>query len=229
MSARSALCSICLALSAWAIAGSIESGLLIHLGHAEERLRNGHLSAAYAHAAAVAPDRPLRVRAATTTSEQAEAVRSAIELWCEVLGDHPLELCEEGDGPDVIVVFSPDLAHRGRPVAGLLEGNRIVQLFEGGAARSEVRATVWIRPVDDRGRRLSAPTLRQIAAHEFGHLLGLEDSCRRGSLMGPVDPRRPVSHPSRDEVETLQRVRAAAREVRKQAVLRTLLDVMTRV
>ena len=62
--------------------------------------------------------------------------------------------------------------------------------------------------------------MRHAAMHEFGHVLGLDDSPREGDVMGPLDIDHPVSAPSALEVQTVLSFRAQAQQIIDEAAAR---------
>lgn len=68
----------------------------------------------------------------------------------------------------------------------------------GTASRASIRLA--LRPQED-GPIVSAAVVRRVAAHEFGHAIGLPHSASRNDLMFPSSP---VADPSRRDQATLQ-------------------------
>ena len=65
------------------------------------------------------------------------------------------------------------------------------------------------------GRPLSFEQLRACAAHELGHVLGLDDSPNNGDLMGRMDFNRPATFIRSEEVSMLIDARQEASAIRR--------------
>jgi predicted Zn-dependent protease len=65
------------------------------------------------------------------------------------------------------------------------------------------------------GEALTFDQLRACAAHELGHVLGLDDAPESGCLMGRMDFNHPATTIRPEEVDELLRARGEATQIRR--------------
>jgi hypothetical protein len=106
----------------------------------------------------------------------------------------------------------------GMQVGGHTQWRRAVKAIGGGRYAGSVTATVQLIADCPNGRAMNSNQMRQAACHEFGHILGLDDSSQHGDVMGALDMRRPVTKPSPEEISALAAVREEGRRLRTRAL-----------
>jgi predicted Zn-dependent protease len=215
-----ALAGLCLAALSF---GSGEHQLLRdvqqHLDLARQCANSGRGQVALAHAAVVIPDHKLRIRVDCSNLPPAEqglcrnALSSAFRMWEESLGQKVFEVSETGKA-DVVVHFQTDVSDRGVEVCGHARWTRGV-LTPDTNPIVVFTADVQVRRVKPNGESLTFEQLRACAAHELGHVLGLDDSPVAGDVMGRMDFNRPALSIRPDEVQALVRAREEAAQIRR--------------
>lgn len=196
-----------------------------HLTLARACVTSGRSDTALAHASLVSPDRVLRVRvdcAGVAAAQQGlyrNALNGAFDLWEAALGQRLFEVVETG-AFDVTVQFEPDVNSNGNEVCGRSEWTRGV-LYPDTDPVVVFRASVQVRSKWPNGSTLSYEQLRACAAHELGHVLGLEDSPNRGDLMGPMDIAHPALCVRPSEAADLIEARREVRQMRRALSYRT--------
>ena len=147
------------------------------------------------------------------------AVTAGIAAWVAGLdSDTRFELVDKAEDADVRVTYVRRLEIDGRAVGGRTQWRRAVKSLGDGACSAVVTATVHLVADCPDGRAMSASQMRQASCHEFGHILGLQDSPRQGDVMGPLELGKPVAVPSLEEVEALIEIRDEARQLRGKAL-----------
>jgi predicted Zn-dependent protease len=190
-----------------------------HLELAKRYATQGRADGALAHASVVIPDRQLRVRVDVSNVARSEqglyrnALSSAFAMWETALGQRLFVVSEMGD-PDVTIEFKSDVSHNGVEVCGHSEWKRGV-LNPDTNPTVVFTALVQVRMLKPNGRPLSFEQLRACAAHELGHVLGLDDSRHSGDLMGPMDFNRPAVYIRPEEVAGLLTARQEASAIRR--------------
>jgi hypothetical protein len=219
-----------------AAAAPMDPGVLIHMEHARESLREGHLSRALAHANVVLMDGPVYVWIDTSGAVPADrrayeaACDEAIWLWENALGGSLLFLhTSRREDAQVTIEFCDSLRYENKPVAGFIRWLRRVEYHGPDDARHSYRADIRLRTRTSWGARLSPEAVRHAAGHELGHLLGLGDTDERGRIMSAIDPHRPVAAPSSDEIRALLELREEAAQLRQESILRAALPHLPRV
>jgi predicted Zn-dependent protease len=145
------------------------------------------------------------------SEEQYSAVVMAAAVWEKELdGDFPVTLVERTDEADVVVRFVDSIPERGEDALGLIKleksyrWSKSTHSFKCKGTISIVRSAT--------GGRLSFSETRDVAMHEMGHLLGLADVETTGVLMGPLERGKPLTKPTRNEIEDVKSLRQTIRE-----------------
>jgi hypothetical protein len=145
------------------------------------------------------------------SEEQFSAVVMAVAVWDKELeGDFPVTIVEKAEDADVVVRFVDAIPERGEDALGLIKleksyrWSRSTHSFKCKGTISIVRSAS--------GGRLTYSETRDVAMHELGHLLGLADVENTGVLMGPLERGKPLSKPTRSEVEDVKSMRQTIRE-----------------
>lgn len=189
-----------------------------HLDLAEKYASVGRIDVALAHAAVVMPDHRLRVRVDCSNIMPADqglfrnALNGAFRFWEDVLGEKTFEVTETGNA-DIVVHFQPDVCDRGVEVCGHSAWTRGV-LHPDTCPSVVFTADVQVRMRRPNGESLNFEQLRACAAHELGHVLGLDDSPDAG-VMGRMDFKHPILSIRPDEVVTLLHARQVAAQIRR--------------
>lgn len=118
---------------------------------------------------------------------------------------------------DVDVVFEKSLEGNGKHYGGFTRWKRAINRDCSGRYIASVDAKMQIRTVQPNGKPMTLEMMRHAVMHEFGHILGLDDSERIGDVMGPLDLSRPVYAPKTDEVSQIKQLRNEVRSLRAQA------------
>lgn len=133
----------------------------------------------------------------------ARALNQALAEWdSRTTGSVQFVRTDELAPHQIIVKFEPAVTVSHEPVAGYTCWKRTAEPYN---------ATVEIRVHDLKGRLLSFEAIRQICAHEFGHVLGLDDSAQEGDVMGPLNIAHPVNGPTEKEALRVKNLRDEAR------------------
>jgi len=202
----------------------IQSRIYDQLARAEFALGAGDYQTAEAYAGSVLLKDEVRIHVnfarcpegRAHTAEQ--ALNAAVELWESAL-DYTVDFVLVENGPaDVKLAYKPAVRMYGQDVAGHATWNRTVQTLGGIAFGYRLRADIQLRTQDPAGRDLSLAAMTHTAAHELGHLLGLEDSPRIGDIMGQLRIDQPATGPSDEELGRLREVRAHAKMVSETAL-----------
>lgn len=139
-----------------------------------------------------------------------EGLDRALRTWEQSLGnDDPIRLVSDPASAEVKIQFVDKVPRSGHDALGLIE---LKKEYRWNNSRYEtiVSGTIYIQTHFDKVQ-LDATQYSEVAAHELGHLLGLEDMPNTGQLMGPMLLEKPVPTPNRREVSAVQFVRNQAR------------------
>lgn len=150
-------------------------------------------------------------------SNARQAFLEGIQQWERNL-HKDLEFVEAFDfqTPDVIVTFESTLGENGKHYGGYTRWKRSISQDSKGRYVAKVDAKMQIRTHQPNGKPMTVDQMRHAVMHEFGHVLGLDDSPKTGEVMGPLDLARPVNGPKHDEVDQLKKLRAEVRALRVQ-------------
>ncbi len=143
--------------------------------------------------------------------DHSDAVRQGIRIWSDALGsENPFKFSTSAKRPDILVKFVTTLQSEG-DIQGKVDIDR--QFFWGGHAHGyHVVSTVYVCDTTEGGRPLSEAEVREVVAHELGHVLGLDDNPQTQGLMGPFVPGEPRTTASDDEINTVLNYRADLRD-----------------
>jgi len=181
------------------------------MDEARHSIGQGDYKGAMAYADLVLMQKPITVNVrfdAPSKARKAEcvqALRNALYLWQDVLGNEVRFVLVSRDNADIKVKFRAGLKDFN---AGF---NELTREVVGNQAR--VSGTVAVSTVSRKGDHLLMAHMRHTVAHEFGHVLGLEDVSASTSLMGPLNLAAPVAHIDPNEVELLRAVRDEAQQM----------------
>ena len=150
-----------------------------------------------------------------------DALRRALDVWTKDL-DSSLTFRElaKPDAAQIRVVFKPDVRMGSEQVAGYTDWRRTINMDGDRLVGDTYHADMQLRVYDLSYEPMTAACLRHEACHEFGHVLGLDDSPVRGNLMGPLDLDHPVNGPTASEAETVRNLRDEAKQIYNAAMSR---------
>lgn len=208
---------------------SIRSAPVMHearqfLNMAHKNLSEGAMDSAVAYAGAVLISDEVLVNAnlEAVPSAQREsckhALNDALSIW-ETALDNTVHftLVDSPEKADVKLTYQPEVKLQHDPVAGLTTWKRTILSKNGKVSGISPKTEVLIRTRDPRSRPMSTSEIRQATEHEFGHVLGLEDSDRIGDIMGELDFDHPVSGPRDYEILAVKNLREEARQIKAEA------------
>jgi predicted Zn-dependent protease len=181
------------------------------MAEARTSVSQGDYKGAMAYADLVLLQKPITVNvrldntSKTRRAECIQALRSALYLWEDALNHEVRFVLVSRDNADIKVKFRAGLKDYN---AGFNELTREVV-----GNQSQLSGTVAISTVSRRGEPLQVAHMRHTVAHEFGHVLGLEDVTASTSLMGPLNLAAPVATIEPAEVELLRAVRDEAQQL----------------
>ncbi len=203
----------------------VQQDMIQQVSEAQQDLREGQPMTAIARANLVLIDHPLKVYVAYDDVDGRKqrdcerAISAAIELWNQGLdGETQFERTDDAGSADIHMTFRQDVSDNGVAVGGLVTWRRAIN-YSYGTPTDSTTAEVQVRVHKPHGGGMSFEHMRHETSHELGHVLGLEDSPRRGDIMSPLDLRRPVGKISDFELDALKKLRRAAHEVKDQALL----------
>lgn len=198
-----------------------------HLSYAAQDVDAGKRQQALAHSDVVLLKGTVRVHVGfdgVDSRRQADclaALKAGIDGWRDAISPETEFKIVDDPAADVQVTYVRHLTVDGKPAGGRTQWRRAVRALGDGTYSSSVTATVALVEERPDGRAMNAGQLRQAATHEFGHILGLQDSPRAGDVMGALDLRKPVLVPTPEEIEALAEIRDEARSIRARALALT--------
>lgn len=204
------------------VRGKLLPDLPQHLQYAERDLKHGEINSALAHLSLVVMDKPIRYRVEFKEGDEMlqlqclEAFSDALDLWQNAFpGEMRFEEVGADSKADITISYQRDVTSKGASVAGLVNWKRKVY---GDEPRSVLTADLQLRTHQPGGKPMTIEHMRHTAAHEIGHILGLDDSPFYGDIMGPLDLKRPVHEFEPNELSKLRELRASAFALIKSAV-----------
>lgn len=188
-----------------------EPSAVAQIRHGLSAVREGRFAEACGAADLVLLNETVRV---AVDPDAEPAVREAIRTWeCALNDGIRIEIVSPCDDPDVTVRAVPQITHGNRNSIGFSHWRR--SLYPDG--RFRLQAEIELAERYPSGTKIDGEGRLHAALHEFGHLLGLDDSHRVGDVMGPIDPGRPVCTPRAAEIDALKALRELARDLREEA------------
>lgn len=198
---------------------SLHADIRHHLAVAKGFAATGHGERAVAHASVVVPTRVLRVRVdfsnlpASSQGLYRNALAGAFRMWEIALGQKQFESVETGPA-DVVVHFQRAVTHKGQDICGHTRWTR--GLAGSDVNRPVVAADVQIRMEMPDSQPLTFEQLRACAAHELGHVLGLDESPTGRGIMGPMNAKNPVLSIRPEDVAALLGARREAQQIQRE-------------
>ena len=202
----------------------IQARVYENLARAEFALNAGEFQTAEVYAGLVLMKDEIKVhlnlnRCSEERKQAAEgAFSEAAKMWEDALGGEVAFVLVPSGEADLKVGYRPHVKVYGEDVAGHATWSRDVQTVGSNAFGYKVRGEIILRTQDREGNDLPHAAMLHTAAHELGHILGLEDSPREGDIMSTLRVEQPVTRPSVDELGRLREVRASARSVSDSAL-----------
>ena len=153
-----------------------------------------------------------------------EALNAAADTWREALGGTvTVRAARDGETPNLVIHFEPEVEMQGRAVSGYIRWRRTVQNTSAGWI-GKFEGQVFAR-THCKGKPMPFAAMRCCLGHEMGHMFGLPDAHPNAkdddALMGPLNLGRPVSGPNETEVETVRHIRQDASEIERLAGTKT--------
>jgi predicted Zn-dependent protease len=146
------------------------------------------------------------------------ALSAALAKWQSALDDTiQFHMQDDPAKADLKVTFRSDVRLQRETVAGLTNWSRSIRSTGSRVTEASFKADVQIRARDLDFQPLPFEAMRQEAEHEFGHILGLDDSDHLGDLMGRFDAAHLVSGPRDYEVLAVKNIRSEAKRIKADA------------
>lgn len=145
-------------------------------------------------------------------------ILKAMSMWQKGMADETLFLIvDDPEQADVRISLADEIQREDHNSAGNIRWQRTISGSDDLGYETKYRADITLAQYGPNGRRLNANQMVHAAAHELGHVLGLQDSTEIGNIMGPLDLRKPAKKPAEQEILALTEVRELANDLRKQA------------
>lgn len=201
-----------------------------HLTLADQSFKNGDWNTARAYSESMLLLGDVRYQVSyeganeRSRSQGERALKEAMAMW-EAASEYQVTFTEVSTNPTVLIRFAPEVESRGRDVGGHVQWRRGIKKNEVGEIVAHAEFEIWIRTVQPNGKPMRLDHMRHVAAHELGHVLGMNDSSREGDIMGPLNLGRPAQKLQREEVESLQRMRQRALNVRRASLITAIYEL----
>ena len=144
-----------------------------------------------------------------------EGVEAGVEVWWRALPDNPFVFVGPGAPADITVRFVPRIDRQAQ-IQGLVRAERRF-FFKGDDSGYKLDGEIFLRN-NTAGRRLTTDEVSRVAAHELGHLLGLDDRYDGEGLMGAFAPGPGRMDPTTAELNAVLRFRADTRSALQKIV-----------
>ena len=188
-----------------------------HLSDARQHVDEGQLSCAIAQANLLLIS-DAKVYVASESREDIEVVAQATAAWEAALnGEMKFTRVNDPRLAQIKVVFHDHMQREGVEVGGYTTWRRAVKQQSDGNWKPDLSVNVELREIQPCGDPMNFRQKLHAAMHEFGHVLGLDDSNEIGDVMGALDLEQPVRKPRAKEIEAIMELRAEAKGLRKSA------------
>ena len=145
------------------------------------------------------------------TTEAKKGLATAIRTWTKAVGGEvQFVFVDSRMEAQVVVSFERTLGDAETAYGGFTRWKRRLS-----SSSWSLDAQMQLRTHTPAGVPMSAEQVHHAALHEFGHVLGLDDSSTQGDAMGPLDLRHPVATPKPGELAKLNGLRDEARILRR--------------
>lgn len=140
--------------------------------------------------------------------EMIGGVEAGVKVWGRALPDSPFVFVGPHAPADIVVKFVPRIDRKGQ-VQGLVRAERRFY-FKGVDTDYELEGEILLRH-NAYGKRLNSDEISRVAAHELGHLLGLDDRYEGEGLMGAFTPGPGRFGPTVAELNAVRKFRSDTR------------------
>jgi len=194
-----------------------------HMKQAQLDIQQGRWQMALAQADCILLSTPIRIWFGFDSKNRrnkghAKNILKAMDLWQRSMADETLfEVVDDAEVADVRVFLVDEIQRDGYNSGGTIRWERAIVPTDAGGFETRYRAEITLALSGPNGRKLNSNQMVHAAAHELGHVLGLQDNSEVGNIMGPLDLRKPARKPSESEILALTEVRALANDLRRQA------------
>jgi hypothetical protein len=145
------------------------------------------------------------------TAAAKKGLASAVKTWTAAVGGEvQFAFVESRIEAQVVVSFERTLGDAETAYGGFTRWKRKLS-----STAWSLDAQMQLRTHTPTGVPMTADQVHHAALHEFGHVLGLDDSSTQGDAMGPLDLRHPVSTPKSGELAKLNGLRDEARMLKR--------------
>lgn len=193
------------------------------MAQAEQLIQQGRWQAALAQTDSILLNTPIRIWLGFDAKSHqcrgyAKNILKAMAMWQKGMADETLFLIVEDPRlADVRITMVDEIRRDDHNSAGSIHWERTISGTDDIGYEMTYKADVQLAIHGPNGRKLNNDQMVHAAAHELGHVLGLQDSSEVGNIMGALNLRKPVKKPSDIEILALNEVRALASDLRKQA------------